>query len=343
MGLYLSSLDGHSRNEPANKTYIMLVAITCFMFVMRELYVLFALSLIAGAVFAADDSNPGLRAYCERLLGVNASANATEELNETPIQIVILNVTYGIKHNETLMQLNNANTSIAKMRKEGLPSQNAADLYGLARQWFDGQEAIELSGGRPKYDFAIQKITEIADLEQNTYRVNDDLKALSERIGTADSGADLSATKSLVADAAQEFKDGRIDRAKTLIAQAYDEVSKAEAQAVHSRTIGESARRTIENFLTDNWRAIVYVAAAAAAIFFIFQKQIRKALVSTRLKALLRERGVIETMLKSLQKDYFEKKSVTDLTNRVKTKKYGDIIRNINRQLPLLKEELRRI
>ena len=310
---------------------------------MKKLYVLFALSLVVGSVFAADDSNPGLRAYCERLLGVNATANATEELNETPIQIVILNVTYGIKHNETLAQLNGANASIGKMRQDGLPSQNAADLYGLARQWFDGQEAIELSGGRPKYDFALQKITEITDLEQNTYRVNDDLKALSERIGTADSGADLSATKSLVADAAQEFKDGRIDRAKTLISQAYDEVSKAEAQAVHSRTLGESARRTIENFLTDNWRTIAYVAAAAAVMFFLFQKQIRKVLVSARLNALIRERGVIGSMLKKLQMDYFEKKSVTELTYRVKTKKYGDIIRNINRQLPLLKEELKRI
>jgi len=70
------------------------------------------------------------------------------------------------------------------------------------------------------------------------------------------------------------------------------------------------------------------VAAALLIIFFLFQKQIRKFLLNARLKSLMRERGVIESMLKSLQKDYFEKKSVTELTYRVKTKKYGDIIRN---------------
>ncbi|MCX6770840.1 MAG: hypothetical protein NTX79_02180 [Candidatus Micrarchaeota archaeon] len=311
---------------------------------MRRLYVLFALSLIASSVFAADDYNPGIRAYCEKLLGVNAAANATDgAANGTQVRLVVVNATFGASHNDTLAKLLAANASIAKMRNAGLPSQNAMDTYMLAKQWFGGQEAIELSGGRPNYGFALQKITEINDLEQGTYQVNDDLKALAERISTADSGANLTSTKALVADAAQEFRDGRIDKAKALIIQAYDEVTNAEFQAVHSRTIGESARRTIENFLADNWKTIVNLAAAALILFFLFQKQIRKALVSARLKSLIRERAVIESMLKSLQKEYFEKKSVTELTYRVKTKKYGDIIRNINRQLPLLKEQLRRI
>jgi len=315
------------------------------MFLRQSQAVLFVLLLIANVAFAADANNPGLTAYCEKLLGVNDTANATadNELNETPIQIVIVNICYGAKHNETLMKLDATNTSITKMQKDGLPSQNAADLYMLARQWFDGQEAIELASGRPNYVFALQKITEINELEQSTYQVNDDLKALTERLSVADSEADLSATKTLVADAAQEFKDGRIEKAKTLIAQAYDEVTKAESQAVHSRTIDESARRTIENFLMDNWRTIVYITAASLVIFFLFQKQIRKMLVNARMKSLTHEKSVIESMLKSLQKDYFEKKTVTELTYRVKTKKYGDIIRNINRQMPLLKEELKRI
>jgi len=75
-------------------------------------------------------------------------------------------------------------------------------------------------------------------LVQSTYQVNDDLKALADRLASADPGADLSTTKKLLADATQEFSDGRIDKAKTLINQAYDEVTNAESQAVHSRTLG---------------------------------------------------------------------------------------------------------
>ena len=73
------------------------------MFGRQPLCVLFALLLVANAVFAADADNPGMRAYCERLLGVNETANATNDtMNETPVQIVIVNVTFGAKHNETL-------------------------------------------------------------------------------------------------------------------------------------------------------------------------------------------------------------------------------------------------
>ncbi len=55
------------------------------------------------------------------------------------------------------------------------------------------------------------------------------------------------------------------------------------------------------------------------------------------------ERMVLETMLQGLQKDYFQHGKINDLSYHIKTKKYSDLIRAINRQLPLLREELKKL
>lgn len=316
------------------------------MFTRQAVFILLTLALLAAQVAAADDYGaPGLRVFCENLLkfSANGTVNTTTPANETQVPPVQVNATLGAKHNDTLAKLGDANASISRMLHAGVPTTQAIDLLDVAWQWFDGQTAVELTGGSPDYSFSLQKVSEIEALESSSLAVNDDLKALASRIGSADSDANLTATKALVAQATQEFRDGRIDEAKALISKAYDEVSSAEADAVHSRTLVESARKNIESFLAENWQAILAVAAAVVILSFLFQKQIRRFLANARLKALMHEREVIESMLKSLQKDYFEKKNVTELTYHVKTKKYGDIIRNINRQLPLVKEELKRI
>ena len=312
----------------------------------KAAFILFALALLSTALFAADDyGGAGIRIFCQQLLnaGANNSLNSTPAADTNGTGGIPKNFTYGTKHNETLARLGEANASVARMREAGLPYLQANDLLEIGVQWFDGQSAMELSGGIPDYGFSLQKVTEILDLEQSSLSVGDDLKALSARIDSADKDANLTSTKALMAEATQEFRDGRIDEAKNLINQAYDEVSNAESQAVHSRTMLESTRRNLESFLSDNWKIMVAIAAIALALFFVFQKQIRRFILDSRLKALIHEREVVSSMLKGLQQDYFQKKTINELTYRVKTKKYGDMLRNINRQVPTVKEELKKV
>ncbi|MFA6214034.1 MAG: hypothetical protein WC717_02035 [Candidatus Micrarchaeia archaeon] len=307
-------------------------------------FAILALALLAAPLCAADDFGaPGLRVFCQALLGLGQNGTGAEGANESAAIIVPLNITLGAQHNSTLAGLMEANESVGRMRAAGLPTSRAGDLLDIGWQWFDGQTAVELSGGKPEYAFAQQKADEIKGIERGSFAVSDDLEVLAGRIGSADSDANLSATRALVDEARQEFRDGRLDEAKALINSAYEELTGAEAQAVHSRTMLESARKNIESFMAENWKTILAAAAGLLVLFFLFQKQIRRFLAGSRLKALLREREVVQSMLKALQKDYFGKKSVNDLTYHVKSKQYGDVIRNINRQLPLLKEELKRI
>jgi hypothetical protein len=307
-------------------------------------FAILSLLLLFAPITAADDSPaPGLRAFCQALLNVDAKGASNSSLDANATPAILQNFTLGGQHNMTLARLLEANASVSRMRDAGLPYLRASDLLDIGWQWYGGQEAIELSGGTPEYGFALQKADEITALEQGSFAVSDDLTTLSARMDSADPDVNLTATRSLMQDATQEFRDGRLAEAQALIDRAYGEVTSAESQAVHSRTMVESARRNIESFLADNWKTIAGAIVAVLAISFIFQKQIRRFLLNARLKSVMREREVVASMMKSLQQDYFQKKTINDLTFHVKTKKYGDIVRNINRQIPLIKEELKRI
>ncbi len=307
-------------------------------------YALFFAALLFSPAFAAGDTGPdSMRAFCLSLLNTSGQ-NATPQVQAPVVQAPnATNFSHGAQYFETFDGLAGANASIAKMRAAGLPTLRAADTYSAAMQWFEGQAALESSGGVADYGFALDKIREVKAIEQSSFATSDELRALSERINGTAQDVNLTKALDMQKSAQAEFSDGRFEEANTLIDSAYQEISNAETDAARSKTLVESARKNVETFLRDNWQIIVSVIAVLAVLAFIFQKQIRRFLVESRINSLVAERAVLESMLRGLQKDYFERREISEMTYHVKTKKFGDLVRNINRQLPLLKEELKRI
>ncbi len=301
--------------------------------------------LLASSLLAATDTTSEvMRAYCISFLNLGAGqANNSS----APIPIANLtNFTYSKQYYAALADIAEANNSIRKMKAAGIPSLRASDSLLQAEAWFDGQAALEIQSGGTSagdYKFVTNAVLDIKDLERKSFSTNDELAALQKRIEQADLDANLSSALQLQADAKKEFDDNRFEEAETLINNAYDKIAQSEADATRSRTLLEAASRNIAAFLHENWPILLGGIIAVAAALFVFQKQIRRIMVNARVNALVAEKGVLEHMIQNLQKEYFEHGKVNELSYHIKTKKFGDLIRNINRQLPLLREELKRI
>ncbi|MCX8175120.1 MAG: hypothetical protein N3E51_02855 [Candidatus Micrarchaeota archaeon] len=312
---------------------------------MPRIAILMALFLLfVSTCFCFDPSSENLRALCNMIFAQqlqeepeNAS-NITEAKNVTQA-----NFTFSRERRDALLALEGANASMEKMRRLGIPTRRAQDLYLLALQWFNGQSALEMTGERGEYGFVVEKASEVKKVERTAIAAHDDLRALSVRMRKTGGDVNISEAISLYQQAKREFDDERFEEAQKLINEGYDSITKAEAEATRQKALLESARRNIETFLQENWQKILIGAAAIAIFAFLFQKQIRRFLINAKIRALMTERAVLEGMIKNLQKDYFESGKINELSYHIKTKKYSDFIRNINRQLPLLKEELKRI
>lgn len=296
--------------------------------------------LLLASALCASDSGETLRAYCQVLLNA-PSENATGQPGIVVVNIT--NFTYSQQYYASLEDLKSANASVQKLRASGLPYLQSYDNYLVAQQWFEGQSALELGGGKGDYKFVTGKVLDIKALERDTFAASDELSALAGRLSNVEPDVNVSDALLLQSEAKQEFQDGRFQESKRLIDQAYDKIALAENEAARSKTLLESTRRNITVFLQENWQKILIALFAIAAVLFIFQRQIRHFMINTRIKGLIAEKAVLERMLQNLQKEYFEHGKVNELSYHIKTKKFGDLIRNINRQLPLLREELKRI
>jgi hypothetical protein len=159
----------------------------------------------------------------------------------------------------------------------------------------------------------------------------------------SDPAVNLSKAIEMLSEAEKELLDGRFSEAQKIAANAYGEIDSAEAERVRQNTVFESARRNIENFIYENWQNILIVALTIMVLGFVFQKQIRRFLVNAKISSLISEKKTYEDMIKRTQRGYFESGNINELTYHIKIKKYSDLIRNVNRQIPLLKEELKKI
>ena len=313
---------------------------------MKLLAALFFSLLMLAQFSSAADEGVNMQTFCRNLLGLPQALPGGAAANNSSSAIGgagSFNFTYSSQYYSALAGLREANQSVQNMIAAGLPYAQSQDLYMSSLQWFAGQSALEAEGQKADYGFVLGNVAQIKGIEQQATGTSDELKALDTRLAGVASDVNITAAKADADAAHKEFNDGRFEEAKPLINSAYDKATQAEAEATRSKALLESTRRTLEAFLQDNWQIIAAAIAAAAVIFFLFQKQIRRFTINAKISALTAERGVLEGMIKGLQKDYFEYGKINELSFHIKTKKYGDLIRNINRQLPLLKEELKKL
>ena len=296
--------------------------------------------ILMSPLFAADETD-ALRIMCNSLL--NQKTEAPNITNIPSIENQTINFTFSKQYFAAKTQLETANQSIQKLIDAGYPYLRAQDSYLVAYQWLVGQAALEEQGQDYDYRFITEKADEIKQIERSSFTVGDDLRALAGRLSNISRDANLSEPLSLMADAKKEFEDNRFEEAQRLATMSYDKAAKAEADAQRSKTLLESTRKNIEGFLAENWAKIAGAIAVLCIVFFIFQKQIRRFLLKSKMSAILAERAVLESMMKKMQTDYFDNGTLNEMSFHIKTKKFADMIRDINRQIPLIKEELKKI
>jgi hypothetical protein len=62
--------------------------------------------------------------------------------------------------------------------------------------------------------------------------------------------------------------------------------------------------------------------------------------LNKKLEHLYLRRTTLKKLIAKTQKEFFEKGTIDETTYHIRLNKYGEIIRDINRQIPLVKEEL---
>lgn len=255
----------------------------------------------------------------------------------------IVNFTMSENANKTYVAIENAKLDMLEMLEAGFNIARVNDTISECTQLFDAQLALEEKKGSAKYSDIMEKIGAVAEIKKSAFLAYDEMKALNDSLNSKIiKSADANFTKSILlfAQAQKEFYDERYEVCLQDVEQTYSAMTEAEAEASRLNTFYKAATYGIANFFKQNWKIISGAAAFVLIVLLIMRKRIMVARLKRKLKKLELEKQVILDLIKKAQKDYFESGKLSEANYRIKTKKFSELIRDIDRQVPLIREEL---
>lgn len=235
--------------------------------------------------------------------------------------------------------LNGIEKDMGALLDSGLPIIRYNDTLAFATQIYEAQIALENASGKADYSLVQEKIKELRALKQNALRASDELKVLEMTINQT-KGIDLAPVIEIYGEARNEFNSERYEESIKLIDTAYKKISELEAVETKIKAIYDAGSRNIMGFLNERWKDIALAALAVAIIYLLTHTTVSAWFIKRKIRSLEMRRNSIKGLLSKAQKAYFEERSLGETSYYVRTKKYGELIRDINRQIPLLKEEL---
>lgn len=105
----------------------------------------------------------------------------------------------------------------------------------------------------------------------------------------------------------------------------------------------KSTTKTIKNFLINNWLTILISFILGIFVYILFKNRFYFFKTKNKINKLEKESRTIQELLKQSQKEYFEKGKMSEATYRIRINKFSELMRDIDRQIPLLKADLARL
>jgi hypothetical protein len=232
-----------------------------------------------------------------------------------------------------------ANESIAKLQENNFSYVRYQDTLTLAQTFYSDQLTNEFNNVSADYSAVQQKLKELQEIESSAFLVSDELKALELTINQTPE-INLSKVLEKYDLAKQAFVSERYEESLDLIDETYEEISTQEAAVTRVKALYDIASRSIGNYFRMYWWQITMVFLSFILFFIISYIPFMTFLTNEKIKKLeLRSKSIYHLISES-QRDYFEKKHLSESTYRIRMKKYSELLRDINRQIPLLREEL---
>ncbi|MEK6943434.1 MAG: hypothetical protein AABX00_05210 [Nanoarchaeota archaeon] len=239
------------------------------------------------------------------------------------------------------LSISRAENIVAELNASNLPNAKAADLLFELEQNYEVQTILESNNATADYSKINGVLDEIISLSKEAYSAHDELVALNSFIETQRiSGTDVGSAEVFYTAALREFNYERFDKSRSLVEEAYNAISESKAATTKAKTLYRATTNTIEEFFARTWRYWAASSLLFLLLFVLSYKAVKRIKLKARIRRLEQERETVKNLIKEIQRKYFEKGEISESEYHIKTKKYAEIIRDINRRIPLLEEEI---
>ncbi len=237
---------------------------------------------------------------------------------------------------EARTALLNAQGTIAEMEKAGFNTTRVNDIFIVLLEFYSGQVALEANGTQ-SYTDIIKRADEITKVRNEAFDAKQRLRGLELRL--QNTKVDKAEPTKLYLAAETDIQSERYEEAKLKIEQAYAKIADLEASQSTGRVIVDITKSTGQRLL-ENWKEVLVTAAIITAAIFLSYSRIVVFFLKRKFARLEAEKKTLEGLMKETQENYFDKGKMAESTYHININKFGEMIRDIERQLPLLREQI---
>lgn len=238
--------------------------------------------------------------------------------------------------------INSSIEIMKKMKEEGFSVIRINDSISNAQTIFDLQQKIKKeSRGKEDYSRIFSICEEISNLNSLAYSLRDQINSL-EKFYNENSKEIRNSSKidELFLKINTEMKNERYELVPEIIEKTYNEIAIAKSQSTILFVFYDATTKSFKRFILERWKGIVVVFFILIFSFLVFNKPIRKFILKRELFNLELRKKSLKEMIAKNQEDYFNKGKISEMEFTIKNKKLSELIRDIERQISLVKEQL---
>lgn len=218
----------------------------------------------------------------------------------------------------------------------------ANESFILAKQQYEAQYSLQLRAGSPKYDLVVQYSKEVCDISDSAVKAKDELTIFLESYDEAARNVNLSDMDETYNLILRSYTEERFEDTLDLIQEGYSRLSEVESSQTAGRLFYETTSRNIKKFFVDNWLKILIFVLIASLSLFLSWNALKKIFIMKKIRDLRTRKDSLNLLVKKTQSDYFRTRKMSEAEFTVKMKTFTDMMRDIDRQLPRLNEDLAR-
>ena len=257
--------------------------------------------------------------------------------------IIFLSAIASAEENLTLQEqakvcLGDSEKIMGELIEAGFNVNRVNDTLAVASELYNGQ----LSKLRVKdYDFSfvLTYCQEIKDTKESAYIARDEFSALF-RFYNGTFEENISVIDGMIDEIKNEIENERYEKVSPLAEKTYEKISEVQAEQTALRAFYEGTTKGLKRFFERNWIAVLISVGIAFILFLIYRKTVLVWTIERKIQRLELRKEKILDIIKDAQREYFQDGKMSEGIFNIKTKKLAELIRDIDRQIPMLRERL---
>jgi len=237
----------------------------------------------------------------------------------------------------------NAENCMGEMQGRGLRVTRVNESFQQALQLYSAQIALEIQKGSGDFKLVNQSASEVCNTKDVALKALDEFLVFNRSYFNAEKQFNLSSMNKEYNNILKSLDEERFEDTLTLVNKGYNDLSDLEASQTSLKLFYDTTTRSIKDFFLENWRMLLTWIVIIVILLIVFWKSIRREMLKIKLDNLYLRRKSINELIKKMQYDYFKTKKMSEMEYNVKLKTFEEMIRDVERQIPQLKEELMKV